>query len=215
MPDASSNGLALIVQLAERSLDLVSAASISVESQGERVTAAASDQIATDLDQLQYGEDQGPCIDAMTTGEEVESFPLDEKRWQKFVPAALASGVNGMYSLPLQIDGRTIGAMNLYSNSGDSPPESERQLARMFAQQTADVLANTVAYADAVTLSEQLKEALESREVIGQAKGILMLRNGYGPDEAFDELRKISQDSNVKLRAVAQSLVDSVRSRLR
>jgi GAF domain-containing protein len=203
--------LNLVVDLAEGTLDVADAASVSVKDHGKRVTPASSEKIATDLDQVQYDHDEGPCIDAMNTGQEIASFPLDEERWKRFAPVALASGVKGMFSLPLRTERETIGALNLYSRNEEGPGESERELGRMFARQAAVVVANSLAFADSRKLSEQLQEALQSREVIGQAKGMLMLREGYGPDEAFDALRKMSQDSNVKLREVAQRLVDSVR----
>ena len=208
MPDEV---LDLVAELAEGSLSVADAASVSVKTDGKRITPASSQKMATDLDQLQYDEDEGPCIEAMTTGEEILSFPLEQKRWVKFAAAATADGVHGMYSLPLSADNDTIGALNLYSRRQEGPDDKERELARMFARQAAVVVANSTALNDARQLSDQLQEALQSREVIGQAKGILMLREGYGPDEAFDALKTMSQHANVKLRDVAQQLVDSVR----
>lgn len=204
--------LDLVVELAETSLPVADAASVSVKTDGKKITPAFSKKMATDLDQLQYDEDEGPCVEAMATGEEVMSFPLEPKRWKKFSAAATAEGVHGMYSLPLRAGNDTIGALNLYSRRQEGPDDKERELARMFARQAAVAVANSAAFNDARRLSEQLREALQTREVIGQAKGILMLREGYGPDEAFDALKKMSQHSNVKLRDVAQRLVDAARA---
>ncbi|MDQ3962417.1 MAG: GAF and ANTAR domain-containing protein [Actinomycetota bacterium] len=201
--------LQLVVELAEASIPLADAASVSVKTDGKRITPASSKKMAMELDQLQYDNNEGPCVDAMTTGKEILSFPLERARWRTFATAAIADGVNGMYSLPLRAARDTIGALNLYSRSDHGPADKERDLGRMFAEQAAVVVANSAAFNDARRLSEQLQEALASRDLIGQAKGILMLREGYGPHEAFDALKKMSQDSNIKLRDVARQVVES------
>jgi len=80
----------------------------------------------------------------------------------------------------------------------------------LFTDQAAVALANTQTYAASIRLAEQLREAISSRAVIDQAKGILMGREGCGEDDAFDLLRRVCQDSNTKVRSVAQEMVNQV-----
>ena len=82
----------------------------------------------------------------------------------------------------------------------------EVELARRFAEQARILLANAQAFARSEERNEQLREALASRDVIGQAKGILMEREGVSADQAFDILRRASQRSNVKLRELSEQL---------
>lgn len=207
--DSIETVLGLVVDLAEKNLAVAHAVSVTLGEDGRRVTAASSGAMATELDDVQYAADEGPCIDAIKTGTETHSFPLDMQRWQRFSKTAQGYGVEGMYSLPLKAGEKAIGALNIYSLQSEPPDESDRWTARNFARQASVLLANTSAYADARRYGEQLMEAVHTRDVIGQAKGILMEREGLTPDQAFDALREKSQRSNVKLRDVAQQLVES------
>lgn len=208
--DSIENVLGLVVDLAEKDLAVADAVSVSLGEDGRRVTAASSGDMATELDEVQYAADEGPCIDAMKTGTETHSFPLDLQRWERFGKSAQGYGVEGMYSLPLKTGEKTIGALNVYSLHSEAPDESDRWTARNFARHASVLLANSSAYADARRYGEQLMEAVRTRDVIGQAKGILMEREGLTSDQAFDALREISQRSNVKLRDVAQEVVASI-----
>ena len=114
-----------------------------------------------------------------------------------------------MLSTPLAVGDRRLGSLNLYSRSVEVFPPVAVAAAQVLAHQASVVLANAVAYATASVLNDQLREALASRDVIGQAKGILMARERCTPDEAFDILRRGSQRTNHKLRDVAQHLVDA------
>jgi AmiR/NasT family two-component response regulator len=106
--------------------------------------------------------------------------------------------------------GRAIGTLNIYSSQAKAFGLSDVETASMFAEQAAIVIANSVAYSTAQMTNAQLKEALESRELIGQAKGVLMERERCSPDEAFAILKQVSQRTNRKLRQVAQDVLDSI-----
>jgi GAF domain-containing protein len=112
-------------------------------------------------------------------------------------------------SLPLVIGNHgTAGVLNLYSENRPFE-EADEELGRRFIPPASVAVANARAHAKANALIEQLREALQSRDVIGQAKGIIQAREHCGPDEAFERLRNISQNRNIKLRDLAKAVVDS------
>jgi GAF domain-containing protein len=143
----------------------------------------------------------------------VHSFPFDLELWPGLRAAVEESGVRGVYSLPLQVQAAPMGALNLYSKAPTWPSDDHAELARAFARQAAIVLANAAAYAAAAAHVEQLEEGLRTREMIGQAKGILMERELCSADAAFEMLRQLSMRTNVKLRAVAEKIVASAEER--
>jgi AmiR/NasT family two-component response regulator len=109
-------------------------------------------------------------------------------------------------SFPLNADG-TSAALNLYAKKENAFDESTTVMGQVFANQAAIALQNARTYMAARKVADQLNEALKTRDLIGQAKGILMEREGVSDEEAFDMLKTISQNSNVKLRDIAQKLV--------
>jgi len=100
-----------------------------------------------------------------------------------------------------------FGALNFWSRSPDGLDAADRDLALVLAAHAATAISAVQSRTAAELRETQLLEALESRDVIGQAKGVLMERRGLSSDEAFDVLRRTSQDLNVKLREVALTLV--------
>lgn len=173
-------------------------------------TAAASDGLVASLDEIETELGEGPCMDAMRTGEiSVVDDMATETRWPKFVVAAATRGIGSSIGVPLVVRDDVIGALNIYCERDHAFGASEVQLARMLADQAAVALANARLYESSSQLAEQLREALASRGLIEQAKGILMARERLGEDEAFDILRRASQRTNRKLRDIARQIVDS------
>ena len=126
-----------------------------------------------------------------------------------FARLAQERGVQSTLSLPLMAGGSGVGAMNLYAKTLKGFSEEDEALGCDLAAAAAIVLANATAYWDSRHLAEQLTEAMQSRAVIEQAKGMLMARSpGMTADEAFDVLRRASQRENVKLRDIAMRLVE-------
>jgi transcriptional regulator with GAF, ATPase, and Fis domain len=131
------------------------------------------------------------------------------ERYPEFSKLALAHGVQSTLSLPLVAGEQGIGALNLYANRPDSFSDDDEQIGMELATTAAVVLANASAYWTTFELSQNLSEAMKSRAVIEQAKGMLMARSEtLSPDDAFDLLRKASQRENVKLRDIAQRIVN-------
>jgi GAF domain-containing protein len=178
----------------------------------EPVTVASSDDRAQLVDAEQYTVGDGPCLEAMRTGRvvEVEDQRVDP-RWDGYAPRARRQGVKSSLSLPLSIDTRSIGALNLYSHDrvgafgGNVLQQAER-----FAERASVALALTIRFNEQVSTSHQLEEALASRTLIDQAIGILMAEQRCTAHEAFDLLRRHSQSQNRRLRQVAEELITRV-----
>ena len=200
--------LDLIVNLAASGVEGVSGASVSLlVHDGEQFeTINASSEAFRDIDQAQYQDRAGPCVQAIQTGQEVRvAIPISD--WAAFSDQAAQAGVTRVWSLPLRVRGRTTGALNLYSTRSQSWEDPAARAARGLARQAAVVLANAATLMTAQLANQHLEQALESRDLIGQAKGILMARQPISGDEAFEILRRASQRTNRKLRDVAADLV--------
>ena len=162
-------------------------------------TPAASDDVPVQVDAIQYETAQGPCLDAIR---EHETFRIDdlttEDRWPDFSKRAAAeTGVASMLSFRLYAQGDTMGALNLYSKQPSAFDDEALAVGSVFATHAAVALAGA-------QQDEQMHKALQGRDVIGQAKGILMAQQNVSADEAFDILRRASQRMNIKLREVAE-----------
>jgi GAF domain-containing protein len=134
----------------------------------------------------------------------------DDDQWPEFSQAAAEHGMRSTISFPLGVRGNGIGALNLYSREPAAFPDDAEHVGMLFATQAAVALANAQLYESTYRMTQQLQEALVSRAVIDQAKGMLMQEHGIGGDEAFERLRKQSQQENRKLRELAQEMVDRV-----
>ena len=198
-----------VVTLARRSVPGADSVTVSLNRGKGYETPTCTDDLGRELDEVQYKLDEGPCVEALNTHHLV-SFQVDQRDpYPRFAEAAASRFVSSVLSTPLAAGGRGIGALNMYSGSVNVFPEDQVESARLFAEQASVILANGLAYSTSVTLNERLQEALLSRDVIGQAKGLLMARENCNGDEAFGRLRLISQRENRKLRTVAQELVDA------
>jgi len=174
-------------------------------------TPVETDVLATRLDELQYRLDEGPCVAATRKGglgvvHEPDLLRSDE--FPRYGPPARELGAGGVLAVGLFPQGEAprMGALNLYSREPGALGAADRDLALVLAAHASTALAATQACAAADLEAAQLREALRSRDVIGQAKGILMERRGISADEAFDILRRTSQELNVKLAQVAETL---------
>jgi GAF domain-containing protein len=170
-------------------------------------TPVFTDEEAPEIDSAQYETGIGPCLDSYRDAAiyTIPSTPEDQ-RWRPFSEACQAHGVHSTMSVPVLTDGKSVGALNFYSRQERSFDDEAEALGVAFAEQAAIVIGNARAYWDAKALGEQLTQALESRIVIEQAKGLLM-STGLTSAAAFDMLRKASQRENRKLQQIAADLV--------
>ncbi len=204
-----------VVQLAAATVPSAHSVSISVAQDGRVHTANSSGPEALVLDRAQYNEGTGPCLDAIE-GTQVEADIVDGGRpWPQLQAKAAELGVQKVLSTPLRVQDRKLGALNIYSRARSEFTDAEKHMARLFGDQAAVLLANAFTLISSVEMTEQLKVALASREIIGEAKGILMQQQTCTREEAFDILRRASQRENRKLRDLAETLVLAVEARAR
>ena len=200
--------LGRVAGLACRTLAACDMASVTMINDGRPSTPVQTDPEAGDLDAAQYRSGRGPCLEAYSVRRVVRgTLSESPDRWPEFTAAATQSGVRAVLAVPLVASDRPLGALNLYSRTADGYDEADEETAVLFSEQAAVACANAEVYWRTYSLTEHLREALESRDVIGQAKGILMARRGCTPDAAFEALRKVSQHRNIKLRDIAEQVV--------
>ena len=187
-------------------------ASVSVLRDGDGAeTVASSSERVWAIDSDQYAAGEGPCLEAARTGQVVRTgVEQARERWPEFTRSARAAGVASYLSVPLAIDEKFAGALNLYSQQRHGFGDFDVALLRLYVTAACAAIANARRYAEARRLAGQLTQALDSRAVIDQARGMLMERRGINAEDAFGELIRESQNTNTKLREVAARLTDSL-----
>ena len=178
---------------------------------------AASAPFVAEIDEIQYVTlNEGPCITAARERRTVRSGSLGgEKMWPRFGPRVGRLGVHSALSLPLLLPDRVVGAINVYAHGKDVFDEHAAQLGELFAKPAAVAVYNAQILADALALSVQLQAALSTRPVIDQAIGLIRGRTGRSAEDAFAQLRAMSQSEHRKLADVAGRIVDEAVRRAR
>lgn len=200
-----------VAELAVRTVEPAVTCGITLAQQGRVFTVAAADELASQLDELQYELDTGPCLQALASGEVVDAPDLSvESRWEGYPTIAMGHGILSVHSVPLIVDGKPVGVLNVYARTPNAFRDLDRQLMALLAGQAAIAVTAALRHYDEVTLSDHLRIALSSRSVIDQAIGIIMAQQRGTLEQAFAALRTISQRRNIKLRVVAAELVETI-----
>ena len=198
--------LQLAVDLAAELIPGCDYADIMFIRPGGTTTPVSTDPIAVALGQLQDEVAEGPCLATVDQQQAVVVADLaTDERWPEFGPRAVEMGVASAACYQLFLhrnNGDRLGALALYGSRPAAFDERATELGEVFAAHCAAVLASAIA-------QEGARTALESRDVIGQAKGILMVRHRLSASEAFDLLRRTSQSKHVKLRELAQLVAET------
>ena len=171
---------------------------------GNRIeTAAATHPVIEKADHLQMECGEGPCLSAIF---DRDSFyvadTLIESRWPQWGPRVAELGLRSVLSVRLYTSEATIGALNLYAERPDAFDADDDAVSHVLARHASIALAHA-------RQESSLWQAIDARKLIGQAQGILMERFDLNADQAFAVLRRYSQDNNIKLRVVAERLVDT------
>lgn len=173
-------------------------------------TNPAPSELIARLDALQAQAAQGPCLDALGGLDTVYVADLlDDQSWPLFSPDAAQLGIRSALAYRLTSMGVTVGALQMYARLPGAFNAIERTQGLLFASYAGLALAVSNAQQADEARIDNLETALSSREVIGQAQGILMERERITADQAFQLLRRSSQHLNRKLRTVAQDIVDT------
>jgi len=199
-----------VTDLAARVLPGEPATSVTIVADGRSSTVAASHPLARELDQVQYAQDSGPCLEAATTGQVMELLDTSaDERWGAFPGTAAQRGIRGVLSFPLPPQELINGGLNVYARTSQPLDQSTRDLAARLAAYAVVPVSNMYLYESAVERAEHLRAALDSRAVIDQAKGILMERFKLSADQAFSVLAQRSMASNTKVRDIAERFVET------
>jgi GAF domain-containing protein len=204
-----------LVQLAARQVRRAEACGLTLPRDGSGVTVASTGPLADGADERQYEVDTGPCLESMRTGHVVRVGDMaTEERWAPYPARAAQFGVRSSLSLPLVVEGRSSGALNLYASEPEAFSAEDEATAAGWAEQATGALAVALRIADSDSRAESLLGGLDTRATIGQAVGLLMARERCTAEQAFGLLRIASQRRNVKLRDVAAGIVSAFEQEL-
>jgi GAF domain-containing protein len=172
-----------------------------------RVMAASSEQIEL-LELFQVQNDEGPCLDSYNDGEVISAEDLRrDLRWPSFAAVCVAAGFPSVIAIPLRLDTRTLGCLNLFMSEPAPLQEADRSLAQAFADVATITIVQDEALRAAAIREATLQHALDSRIAIEQAKGMIAQSTGGDMDSAFAQLRNYSRGNNRQLTQVAIALI--------
>ena len=201
-----------LADLAVQAIDGADACSVSLSTSGgkELETVASTGEVGEKIDGLQRETGQGPCMSSL---EESATFHIpnmeDDETWPTFSKrAADETGIASMLSFVLRLSDEETGALNMLSTKNDAFSDEDLDAGTLFAAQAAVAMADAVGHAHDERKISELEEGMKTRQVIGEAVGILMGTRRVTADEAFEILRTTSQNSNMKLRNIAEKVVE-------
>ena len=191
-----------IVALAVETVPACESCGVSFRhSDGTIETPASTSAVVDKADALQYEFGEGPCLEAIWSTDLLVIGDLDaDRRWPRWARAAAKLGISSVLSVRISTPAVTFGGLNLYATEPHAFDSTDEGVASIFARHAADALTSAEELAG-------LRTALRSRQVIGVAQGILMQRFELSLDQAFEVLRRYSQNQNIKLRDLAEQLV--------
>lgn len=201
--------LARVSEMAKRTIPGADEVSVSLVQPGGASTAAFTGDLALHLDESQYELGHGPCLAAAAGMVTILIHDMaTEDRWPDFTTAAVAHGAGSSLSVGIPVRQAVTAGLNIYSTSVNAFDDQAVDLAEGFASYAAVALANAHLYTSTAALAGQMQDAMATRAVIEQAKGILVSQRGCSPEEAFDILVRASKNGNRKLRDIAAALVE-------
>jgi GAF domain-containing protein len=194
-----------VLDFARAAVDCTHAAVVFVHAKRRLEVVASTDPAIATLVSKQMEVHAGPVLSMVDDCDCVMvTDTCQDPRWPAWAATAAEAGFRSVMGVRLYASERTIGTLNLYDSRPHHFPTADLQTAHVLARHAAIALSR-------VQDSENFSRAIDSRKLIGQAQGVLMERYALDQDRAFEVLRRYSQDSNVKLRDVAQMVVDTRR----
>ncbi len=173
-----------------------------------RVIASSSEAMRV-LELFELQNSEGPCLDCHRTGVAVtqQALATSSDRWPLFAAEALAAGFCSVQALPLRLRGTIIGALNLFHSQPVAMTDADINAAQAFADIATIAILQHQAAIDAQKLNEQLNQALNTRIVIEQAKGMVSERLGLDMERSFAVLRAYARNHNARLASVAAEVI--------
>jgi len=201
----------LLTLLADRcveALDVTAAGVMIAAPAGELQVVASSSDAMRALELFQLQSDQGPCVDAYRSGQPVINQDLSANigRWPRFAPHAIAAGFRSTHSLPMHLQGKTIGALNMFRAGNGTLAPDDVTAAQALADVATIAITQHQATVNTQALNDQLNQALNSRIVIEQAKGKISEAARLDMDQAFQRLRHHARNHNLRLTDLAHDI---------
>lgn len=207
--DGLQKVLARAALLVEQAIPTSDGVSITLGPPSEPEAQATDSGFAQAVDGAQLQAGEGPCLSAYETGTVTVCEDLGtDPRWERLAALAQPLGVMAVLGCPIRTERHSLGVLNIYARRTDAFDERDRVVADLLVQAVLAVVQETRDRRELTQLSGQLRQALESRAVIEQAKGILMGRDGTTADQAFTELVTASRRQNIKVRDIARLVLD-------
>ncbi|GAB2813077.1 GAF and ANTAR domain-containing protein [Lentzea nigeriaca] len=215
--ESLDTALQRLAETAARAIPDTDAVTVSVVTSAHPRTAAATDLRLTDVDEKQYSAGRGPCFDSARTLRPVRAVVGEHLDvWPEFEAAAAEHGIRAYLSVPVVLPSTSVagdehvGTLNVYSHTAAAFDPFDAGLMRLFTTAASATITTAHRWQRSREHIAHLEQAMVSRAVIDQAKGVLMAVHSCTADEAFTMLVERSQHENVKLRDVAKNLLDSV-----
>lgn len=204
--------LTLVANRCVEVLEVDAAGLMVVGSDGELRVMASSSNAMRVLELFELQSQDGPCPDAFNTGTSVQHSDLAmlNGRWPHFGPEALAAGFRSVQALPMRLRGSVIGALNLFHVEPGEMREEDQLAAQAFADVATIAILQHRAALETQMVNEQLQNALNTRIVIEQAKGMVAERQGLSMEESFAVLRSHARNHNLRLADVANDVITGV-----
>lgn len=172
--------------------------------------AAATSQATQLVELLQLQVSEGPCLDAFRTGEVVKTGPLDdeeaEARWPQFAPQAAAAGFDSVFAIPMRLRDTVLGSLNLFRIGPGEASDADIAAARALADLATIAILQERAATQAREVIDQLQQALDTRVVIEQAKGMVAERSRLDIETAFERIRSYARSNNLRLADVSSRI---------
>ena len=203
----------LLTILADRCvevLDVDAAGLMLVAPDGDLRVMASSSEAMRVLELFELQAQEGPCLDCHRTGQPVlnQDLATVNGRWPRFAAEALAAGFQSVHALPMRLRGSVIGALNLFHVEPGEMVEADVEAAQALADVATIGILQHQAAVDANVINDQLNNALNSRIVIEQAKGVVAEREGLNMEQAFARLRTHARSHSLRLVDVAHDVID-------
>lgn len=204
------DALQLVSTLAQATVHGANGVSVSLKRNGTLSTVAATNDTILHMDAHQYTTGEGPCVAAAENGKWFYCRSVaDELRWPKFTPLARDEGISSILSTGVVVDGRPIGALNIYSNKTEAFGGQQQELAALFAVQAAGILVDGISDATLAETNLRISTALFARELIAQAVGVLMSRGNMSADDATKTLHRAARAAEQTVLHYATEVVAS------
>ncbi len=202
----------LLTRLADRCvevLDVGAAGLMLAGPDGELRVMASSSETMRVLELFELQSEEGPCLDCYRSGKPVMSknLAIANSRWPRFAAEALASGFRSVQALPMHLRGTVLGALNLFHVEAGEMQSADVEAAQALADVATIAILQHRATLEAQVVNQQLQNALNSRVVIEQAKGMVAERQNFNMEQSFSALRNHARNHNLRLAEVAQAII--------